>query len=38
MAITINLVRDWEDIQLDDFQRFILNSSVGLFSDVAFAA
>ena len=23
MAITINLVRDWEDIQLDDFLRFI---------------
>ena len=23
MAITINLVRDWEDIQLDNFQRFI---------------
>ena len=23
MAITINLVRDWEDIQLDEFQRFI---------------
>lgn len=23
MAIAINLVRDWEDIQLDDFQRFI---------------
>ena len=25
MAITINLVRDWESIQLDEFQRFIVS-------------